>query len=112
MAKKSSYVIVLDDGTEVDAFLNASTWETAEEPDESMFEDNTENVSYRTPEGDTVDLGDCKFGMIGFSESRQVWQFLLTPLTADEKAAKIIQQAMSDISDAILEMSEIVYGEE
>lgn len=108
----SSYVIVLSDGTEINAFLNAGTWETAEEVTEEIFDGKLDNVSYLTPEGDVIDLGECKFGLIGYSDSREVWQFLLTPLTQEEKNANLIRQAISDVSDAILEMSEIVYGEE
>lgn len=105
------YTITLSDGTQITAFLNADTWEKSEEVTPEMFEGKLDNVSYETPDG-TVVLGECKFGLVGFEEDRQVWQFLLTPLTEEEKAAEVIRQAISDVSDAILEMSEIVYGEE
>lgn len=105
-----NYTIILSDGTEIPAYLNAGTWESSTEVSEDMFEGKLDDVSYTTPEGDTVELGECKFGLVG--KHKKIWQFLLTPLTQEEKNAELIRQAISDVSDAILEMSEIVYGEE
>ena len=105
------YVITLADGTEITATLNGGVYESEEEVTAETFEGNLDDVSYEL-DGQTVELGDCKGGFLCYEEDREVYQFIIMPLTEEEKTAKAIQQAMNDITDAVLEMSEIIYGEE
>ena len=89
------YVIYLDDGTEINANLNANTWESDEALDEDIFEGNTNEVSYETPDGVTVELGECVFNAIGFLDEK--WCFSLNPITDEQKAAKAIEQNTANI---------------
>ena len=104
------YEIYLDDGTVVEANLNANTWESETERSQDVFEDNISNVSYKTPDDEIVELGECD--LVWMSERDGIWRFGLNPLAEEEKLRKLLNQAINDISDAVLEMSEIVYGGE
>lgn len=81
------YKILLDDGTEVEANLNMNTWESDTEPDDSAFVNNTGNVSYVTPDGDEVVLGECKY-IKGVQNTEGKYQFFLNPLTDADRMAK------------------------
>jgi hypothetical protein len=76
---KENYTIILDDKTEVKANLNMNTWETMTEPDDSVFENNTDNVSYITPEGETVELGKCHY-FRGIQDDEGKYLFFLNPI--------------------------------
>jgi hypothetical protein len=76
---EENYTIILDDKTEVKANLNMNTWETMTEPDDSLFEGNTDNVSYITPEGETVELGKCHY-FRGIKDDEGKYLFFLNPV--------------------------------
>ena len=73
------YTIKLDDGTKIKAHLNMNTWESDTEPDDKLFTDNTTNVSYTTPEGETVYLGNCKY-FRGILDDNGKYLFFLNPI--------------------------------
>lgn len=104
--------ITFGDGTTLLADRNGDVFRTESEIDERFFTDERlSDVSVEMVHGaDEIFLGECGYNFWGLVD--EMYEFALTRLTQEQKAAKIIQQAMSDISDAILEMSEIVYGEE
>ena len=104
------YKIHLDDGTVIEATLNANTWESEEEIDPEVFEGNTTDVSYETDEDEIAELGDCNFVFMGEYDGK--WMFGLNPLTEEEITKKELNQTIDDLMDAILEMSEVVYGGE
>ena len=79
------YSIKLDDGTEIEANLNMNTWESDTEPDDSVFEDNTSNVSYTDPDGNVVELGECNY-VRGILDDNGKYLFFLNPLTDAERA--------------------------
>lgn len=99
------FTIFLDDGTEVEANLNCNTWESDTEPDDSVFVNNTSNVSYTTPEGETVELGECKY-IRGVQNVEGKYLFFLNPLTETEKIEKQLAQQKSDI-DYIMIMEDL-----
>lgn len=102
----SDYTIILSDGTEVKAHLNMNTWESVAEPDDALFENNTNEVSYITPEGDTIELGECKYRKgIHFNGA---WTFFLVPLTEEEKRIKMLNQQIADVEDALCELAEML----
>lgn len=107
-----NYIISLSDGSEIAANLNGSIWETSTEISDETFNNKTNNVSYTTPDGDVVELGECETVILGYIKNRKIWQFVISPISREYKIFREIQDAISDVSDAILEMSEIVYGEE
>ena len=99
------------DGTQLEADRNGDIFRTKKKITEDFFNDDTlKNVSYVMEDGEERNLGECKSSFWGLIDKK--YEFAVTSLTPEEKTAKIIQQAISDVSDAILEMSEIVYGEE
>ncbi len=103
--------LTFGDGTQVQADRNGDTFKTKTKIEDDFFNDNTlSNVSYVMEDGEERELGTCKHNYWGLKDKK--YEFALSPLSQEEKAAKLIQQAISDVSDAILEMSEIVYGEE
>lgn len=97
------YKITLDDGTEIRANLNMNTWESDTEPDDSAFANNTKDVSYETPDGDTVQLGECKY-IRGIQNTDGKYLFFLNPITAEEKRDAEIVQQRSDIDYIAMEM--------
>jgi len=99
------YTIKLDDGTEIRANLNMNTWESDTEPDDSAFVGNTNNVSYTTPDGEEVELGECRY-VKGIQNSTGKYLFFLNPLTDAEKREKQIEKQRADI-DYIAIVSEI-----
>ena len=100
------YTITLDDGTEVKANLNMNTWESDTEPNDALFEGNTSDVSFTTPEGDVVELGECKYlkGTLLYG----LWTFFLIPLTEEEKRIKKLNQQIADVEDALCELAEML----
>lgn len=103
--------LTFGDGTQIQADRNGDIFRTKAKMTEEFFNDDTlSNVSYVMEDGEERNLGECRHTFWGLVDKK--YEFAVTPLSSEEKAAKIMQQAMSDISDAILEMSEIVYGEE
>ena len=103
--------LTFGDGTQIEADRNGDIFRTETKITEDFFSDDTlNNVSYVMEDGEEWHLGECRHTFWGLVDEK--YEFAVTSLSSEEKAAKIIQQAMSDISDAILEMSEIVYGEE
>ena len=99
------HTITLDDGTEIKAELNCNTWESKTKPDDSVFENNTNNVSYTTPGGDIVELGECKY-IRGIKSSKGRYLFFLNPLTDEEKNKRNIEKQRADI-DYIAIVSDI-----
>ena len=97
------YKITLDDGTKIQANLNMNTWESDTEPDDSVFIRNTKNVSYETPEGETVLLGECHY-IRGIQNAVGKYLFFLNPVTAEEKRNAEIVQQRSDIDYIAMEM--------
>ena len=102
--------IFLSNGNELNARQSMTEWYSDTEITEDIFEDGLDDVSYVTPDGNEVRLGECGLIYHGYSEESG-WSFCLYQLSTEEKNNKLIRQAISDVSDAILEMSEIVYGE-
>lgn len=103
--------LTFGDGTQIQADRNGDIFRTKTKITEDFFSDDTlSDVSYVMEDGEERHLGECRYNYWGLSNKK--YEFAVTPLSSEEKTAKIMQQAMSDISDAILEMSEIVYGEE
>lgn len=102
--------IFLSNGNEINAVLNGTTWYSSNEITEDAFENGLDNVSYITSDNEEIILGECNLIYRGYYEG-EGWSFCLNPLTDIEKQENLIRQSISDISDAILEMSEIVYGE-
>lgn len=103
--------ITFGDGTQIQADRNGDIFRTKTKMTEEFFNDNTlSDVSYVMEDGEERDLGECRHTFWGLVDKK--YEFAITPLSPEEKATKLIQQAISDVSDAILEMSEIVYGEE
>jgi hypothetical protein len=98
------YTITLSDGTEVKANLNMNTWESETEPDSAVFEGNTDEVSYTTPTGEIVELGECKF--VKGSILNGKYTFFLNPLTEAEKVAREIESQRADI-DYIMIMEDL-----
>lgn len=98
------YTITLSDGTEIKANLNMNTWESETEPDSAVFAGNTDEVSYTTPDGETVYLGECKF-IKGFMLNG-VYTFFLNPLSESEKFAREIENQRADI-DYIMIMEDL-----
>lgn len=92
----SEYTITLADGVEIEANLNMNTWESDVEIPDTIFANNTSNVSYTTPEGKKVELGECKY--IKGAHIDDVYMFFLNPLTEEEKAQKQMAQNTADIS--------------
>ena len=95
------FTIILDDGTEIEANLNMNTWEADVEPDGEIFVNNTNHVSYITPDGDEIEIGECKF-IKGVKNPEGKYLFFLNPLTDADRLAK----QRSDI-DFIAMMSDI-----
>lgn len=103
--------ITFGDGTQIQADRNGDIFRTKTKMTEEFFNDNIlSEVSYVMEDGEERDFGECRYTFWGLVDKK--YEFAITPLTREEKSAKLIQQAISDVSDAILEMSEIVYGEE
>lgn len=103
--------LTFGDGTQIQADRNGDIFRTKTKLTEDFFNDNKlSDVSYVMEDGDERDLGECRYDFWGLVDKK--YEFAVTPLTPEEKSAKLIRQAISDVSDAILEMSEIVYGEE
>lgn len=74
------YTIKLDDGTEIKAHLNMNTWESDTEPDDEVFKNNVSNVSYTTPDGETVQLGECVY-FRGIKDDNGKYLFFLNPVS-------------------------------
>lgn len=106
--KTYEYTIVLGNGTEIRANLNANTWETDEQITESTFEGGLDGVSYEY-DGETIELGDVKLVFIGESEG-EVW-FGLNPLTDAEKKEKELLAVIEDLNDQITEIQEALIEE-
>lgn len=103
--------ITFGDGTTVNANRNGDVFRAKKKITEDFFTDETlKEVSYVMEDGEERDLGECNYNYWGLVDG--MYEFALSSLTPEEKAANLIRQAISDVSDAILEMSEIVYGEE
>lgn len=85
------YSIKLDDGTEIEAHLNMNTWESDTEPDDSVFENNTSNVSYTDPDGNVVELGECNY-VRGIQDDTGKYLFFLNPITDAERAANTLNR--------------------
>lgn len=85
------YSIKLDDSTEIEANLNMNTWESDTEPDDSVFENNTSNVSYIDPDGNVVELGECNY-IRGIQDDNGKYLFFLNPLTDAERSEKTLNR--------------------
>lgn len=96
------YIIKLDDGTEFEAELSMTTWKSDTEPDDSVFANNTSNVSYTTPDGDEVVLGECHY-FRGIQDTDGKYMFFLNPITEDEKRAAEQVQQRADIDYIAME---------
>ena len=102
----AKYTITLDDGTKVYANLNMNTWESDVEPNDALFEDNTNNVSYTTPDGKTVKLGECKY--VRGAHIGEIYMFFLKPITEAEKKERAVAQQIADVEDALCELAELM----
>ena len=96
------YKIILDDGTEVMANLNMNTWESETEPDDSVFKDNTKNISYITPDGETIQLGECKF--VKGIQFEGGWRFFLNHISEEEKRKNEELKLKADVDFIAMEL--------
>lgn len=99
------YTIVLSDGTRIENVdLNMNTWESKQKITEDVFEGKLDNVAYITPDGDTVELGECNLVYCG--ERDKIWRFCLNPITDAEKVARALAQQRADL-DYIMIMEDL-----
>ena len=85
--------ITLTDGTTIEANLNMNTWESEKEIDDTIFENNTDNISYLTEDKEVVELGDCKY--MNGGKHGDLYYFFLIPLTDEEKHFAEIEDVLN-----------------
>lgn len=106
------YQIKLTDGTIIMAELNATTWETDDEISKDMFTDeNLTTITIRDIESSEIEVyHNYRLGNIFELNGKSA--FCLLPIPEEELEKQELNSTLDDITDAVLELSELVYGGE
>lgn len=106
------YQIKLTDGTIIMAELNASTWETDDDISEKMFTDEnlTTILIKDIDSGETETLHNYRLSNLFEFNGRNA--FCINPIPESEIEKNELNVTINDITDAVLELSELVYGGE